>query len=251
MPYSQPEKPVTLYIPEVCADMDEKTYLLELMTNLEDDEAIALVREMMGKGIEPLSLLNICLEGMKAVGEKFFKGQYYVAALIMAGEMMGQILEIINCHNFRDAGHLPPCVGKVLIGTIEGDIHNIGKNLAGGVLMAAGFEVHDLGVDVAPEIFLAETLNHKPDIVGISMLLYTCYPALKRAVDLLKTMVPTGCKKPKIIVGGGALEKSSYAKLGADARVIDISQMVDLCSYLIRGQSRFSRSAGHKAVSNG
>lgn len=217
--------------------MEMKARLLELITDLEDEKAIALVKKMIGEGADQRLLLDICLEGMSAVGEKYIKGQYYVAALIMAGELMGSILRLINLENLRKNDDRPSSVGSILIGTIEGDIHDIGKNLAGSVLLAAGFEVHNLGVDVAPEIFLAETLNRKPDIVGISMLLYTCYPHLKRAVELLKTMVPTGYKRPKVIIGGGALEKKSYIKLGADAWATDISKLVDLCSQLVGGRT--------------
>ena len=173
-------------------------------------------------------VLLTALEGLKAVGRRYESGEYYVSALIMAGEIMRLILDSV----YETAPIFAPTsedFGKVLLGTIEGDIHDLGKDLVKEVLLCHGFEIHDLGVDVAPEVFLAKAIELQPDIVGISVLISTSIPALTKAVHHLKTMMPNGYRKPGVVVGGGAMDQPFFEHTKADIWCQDIMELPRLC----------------------
>lgn len=212
---------------------DSRSRLQTLITELDDENTLELVRNLLAGGADRLELLDACLEGLNAVGRKYEDGHYYVAALVMAGELMGQILAEINIQALElEPGQMGP-KGSILLGTIEGDIHDLGKDLVKGVLQTSGFVVYDLGVDVAPEIFMAEAIRRQPDLVGISVLLNTSRQPLKRAVDLLKTMMPPGQKRPRLIIGGGAVSQDFFEISGADVWSRDLLEVAAQCSRLI------------------
>lgn len=212
---------------------NDKNRLMTLITDLEEESTLNLIQKLMADGTDRLELLDACLAGLNAVGGKYENGHYYVAALVMAGEMMGRILEVIKIQGLEESGGRRMVEGSVLIGTIEGDIHDLGKDLVKGVLHTSGFMVYDLGVDVAPEMFMAEAIKRQPDLVGISILLNTSRYALKRTVELLKTMMPAGQKRPRVIIGGGAVCQEFFGLCGADAWCRDIMKITSQCSQLI------------------
>ena len=212
---------------------ESRSRLQTLITELDEENTLELVRGLLADGADRLEFLDACLEGLNAVGRKYENGQYYVAALVMAGELMGQILEEINIRALEKVPDHQGHRGSIIIGTIEGDIHDLGKDLVKGVLQTSGFMVYDLGVDVAPEIFMAEAIHRQPDLVGISVLLNTCRHPLKRAVDLLKTMMPPGQKRPRLVIGGGAVSQDFFEVSGADVWSRDLLKIAAQCSQLI------------------
>jgi len=208
--------------------METMQQLINNIAELEEDGALAGAEELLRAEVGGREVLRAALEGLKVVGRRYEAGEYYVAGLVMAGEIMRQILEMVADISpiFGDNGGQ---TGTVVLGTIEGDIHDLGKDLVKEVLVSHGFAVHDLGVDVAPEVFLAETIQLQPDLVGISILISTSYPALTRAVTHLKTMVPAGFKRPGIIVGGGAMDQAVFEHIKADIWCQDVMSAAALC----------------------
>ncbi|MDR1045629.1 MAG: cobalamin-dependent protein [Candidatus Adiutrix sp.] len=207
--------------------------LVEVISVLDEDEALVLARELVEVDYPGHLLVRRSLEGLKIVGRKYEEGQYFAAALVMAGEIMRQILEMIN---------LTPAGGEnsaqnetpgtvVLLGTIAGDIHDLGKDLVGEILKSHGYLVHDLGVDVAPEVFLSETISRRPDLVGISILISSSYPRLLKAVDLVRTMLPPGYRRPGVIIGGGAVNEMVFRHCQADLWCPDILKLPEVCRH--------------------
>ena len=201
--------------------------LTAAIADLDEDLSLEVADRLLGE-ISGREILNLALEGLKIVGGRYEAGEYYVAGLVMAGEIMRQILQMVSA---RSPVALPEGerAGVVVLGTVEGDIHDLGKDMVKEVLAANGFEVYDLGVDVAPEVYLAETIRFQPDLVGLSILISTSYPALTKAVTQLRTMIPAGFKRPGIMIGGGAVDETVFEHIQADLWCRDLMAMGDIC----------------------
>jgi 5-methyltetrahydrofolate--homocysteine methyltransferase len=153
------------------------------------------------------------------IGKRFEEGTYFVPELIMAGEMMKTASELMMPLVTAKQGEETSKIGKFLLGTVEGDIHDIGKDIVHMLLDINGFEVRDLGVDVPAKRFWDEYKEFQPDIVGMSGLLTLAYESMKQVVDGLKEM---GVRdKVKIIIGGGQVDEHASKYVGADAWVND------------------------------
>jgi methanogenic corrinoid protein MtbC1 len=186
--------------------------LIELIADLKEREAMALIKDMLADGVEPTRVMDICIQGMHQVGQRFENRQYFISALIMAGDIMRQateILEINFLHRKSDESK-----GVILLGTIQGDIHDLGKNLFGILARCEGFEVVDLGVDVAPERFLEQAKKVKPDLIGISCLLTSVLPELKTALDLLRRELPG--HHARVIIGGHCIDEHIFRHVQSD-----------------------------------
>lgn len=209
--------------------MEEKANnLINCIAKLDEDEALILARDILESGTPGQDLLHYALEGLQVVGKKYEDGGCYLAGLVMAGEIMRSIVELIReISPIRTEGE--KASGTIVLGTIEGDIHDLGKDLVREVLQSHGFVIHDLGVDVAPEQFLAKTIQIQPDLVAISILIRTCYQALSRAVTQIKTMIPAGFKRPGIIIGGGAVDEVVFEHVKADIWCPDIMDLTGQC----------------------
>lgn len=211
------------------------------LADLDEDLALELAAGLLEK-LSGRDILNLTLEGLKIVGRRYETGEYYVAGLVMAGEIMRQILAMISAHS--PLTHLEgERAGVVLVGTVEGDIHDLGKDMVKEVLSANGFEVHDLGVDVAPEVYLAETIRVQPDLVGLSILISSSYPALTKAVTQLRTLIPAGFKRPGIIIGGGAVDETVFKHIQADLWCRDLLSMGKICQEWIAGRNGATKTA--------
>jgi len=163
-------------------------------------------------------------KGMEIVGEKYEKGEYFLAELIMAGETMKEGMKVLEPYL---KGSEVEKIGKVVIGTVKGDLHDIGKNIVATLLGAAGFEVIDLGVDVPPEKFVEAVKHNNPDIVGMSALLTTTMIEMENVIKALKE---SGVRdKVKIIIGGAPVTKEYAEKIGADAAARDAIEGVNIC----------------------
>jgi methylmalonyl-CoA mutase cobalamin-binding domain/chain len=205
--------------------------LITAITGMDEDESLRIVREMLEGGIEPMQILDLCRRAMEVIGNGFETGEYFLPDLIMSGEILGQIAELVKPRlgeEARDKG-----LGRVLIGTVAGDIHDLGKNIVIFLLEVNGFEVIDLGVDVAPERFVEEIRKQNPQVVGMSCLLTIAYDAMKKTVDAISE---AGLRdKVKIMVGGGTVDEQVRSYAGADAFGADAVAAVSLARTWIEG----------------
>ncbi|MEM1585843.1 MAG: corrinoid protein [Candidatus Bathyarchaeia archaeon] len=163
-------------------------------------------------------------KGLEIVGEKYEKEEYYLAELVVAGEIVKEGMKVIEPHLKSDETGK---IGKVVIGTVRGDLHDIGKNIVATLLRATGFEVIDLGVDVPPERFVDAVKEHKPDVVAMSALLTTTMDEMGNVIKALKE---AGLRdKVKVIVGGAPITEEFAKKIGADAAAKDAVEGVNIC----------------------
>lgn len=215
---------------------DPRADLIRCVSDLQEDEALALVRARLENNDDPLQIVEDCQEGLRQVGERYERREYYLSGLIMAGEIFRQVMELLApLIQQRFSGHES---GVILLGTVAGDIHDIGKNSLSLLLISYGFTVHDLGVDVPAADFLAAATVHRPDIVGLSGLLTSSYDAMRDTIRLLRTVGDPAIAALPIIVGGNQINQQVCDYIGADAWVTDAMAGVRLCQQLITKEVR-------------
>ena len=225
--------------------MDEKLQLekldrlKKLIVSLNEVAVLQAVVDLLHDGVSPHDILLCFQNALAEIGEMYQRGEYYVAGLILSGEIMRQSMRFLMPRLVKEEGAVGRS-GLVIIGTIEGDIHDLGKNMASYFLEAHGFEVIDLGVDVPPRVFLKEILQREPDAVGISLLLTSCLEPLGRLVHLVRETYH-GRQTPPIFVGGGFLTASTdpaltaeVSRLGVDYVVRDAYDTLNLCLELTK-----------------
>lgn len=213
---------------------EELEKLKKLFVSLNEVAVLQAVANLLHDGVGPHEILQCFQDSLAEIGEMYQRGQYYVAGLILSGEIMRQSMRLLMPRLVKEGGNIGRS-GLVIIGTIEGDIHDLGKNMASYFLEAHGFEVVDLGVDVPPRVFLKEILQREPDAVGVSLLLTSCLEPLRRLVHLVRETYH-GRQSPPIFVGGGFLSAMSdstlaagMADLGVDYVVRDAFESLNLC----------------------
>jgi len=186
----------------------------ECIVNLDMDGAIENVKKALENKISPVEIVSKSIvEGMSIVGEKFEKGEYFLSELIVAGEIGKEIVKLLDPYLKAEEARMKK-LGKVVIGTVRGDLHDIGKNIVAMMLEAAGFEVIDLGADVPPERFVEAVKEHDANIVAMSALLTVTMPEMKNVIDELKK---AGLRdKVKVIVGGAPVTEEYAKSIGAD-----------------------------------
>jgi methanogenic corrinoid protein MtbC1 len=187
--------------------------LINAIADMREEEALKLVKEMVEGGSDPMSILESAREAMDIVGQRYEEGTYFLPELMLAGEVLRQITEILK----PELAKLPEVQrrGKVLIGTVEGDIHDIGKNIVTFMLDVNGFEVLDLGVDVPPQKFVDAIQDFQPEVVGLSGFLTLAFDSMRDTVEAIKT---AGLRdKVKIMIGGGQIDDMIREHAGADA----------------------------------
>jgi len=198
--------------------------LVEFMANMKEQEALGLAKEMLDGEDDPLKVLDLCRQAVEIVGKRFEEGKYFLPELIMAGEMLRQISEMAK--PLMQKEQEIERSGTVVIGTVEGDIHDIGKDIVTFLLDVNGFEVHDLGVDVPRLKFVDAIQKVKPQVVGMSGLLTLAYDAMKNTVDAI---VEAGLRdNVKIMIGGGGMSEEVREYAGADAYGPDAMAAVNL-----------------------
>lgn len=189
-----------------------------------------LIEEALAEGCKPIDILNQGLiDAMGIVGEKFKAGEIYVPEMLVAARAMKEGVEILKPLLVSEQ---TSSSGKFIIGTVEGDLHDIGKNLVAMMIESAGFTVIDLGVDVGPEKFI-EAIKANPDckLVGLSALLTTTMPALNKAVTAI---IEAGLKSQvKIMVGGAPISQEFADKIGADAFAADAATAASIAKELV------------------
>jgi 5-methyltetrahydrofolate--homocysteine methyltransferase len=185
--------------------------LATALSNLEEEKVLETVRSMLNKGIDPKDIINALREGMDKIGKMFERGEAFIADLDIAADIFKKAVEIIKPHlKVVERGK-----GRVVIGTVEGDIHDIGKNLVALMLEISGYEVIDLGVDVSADKFAEAIEKYNPDVIGMSALMTTTMLNQKKIIEELKKR---GLRnRVKIIVGGAPTTEAWAREIGADA----------------------------------
>jgi len=197
--------------------------LSSLIAEIEETKTLAAVREALSQGTDPLSLVESLRDGMSIVGERFESKEYFLPDLIMAGEIFKEAIALIEPHL---AGGSATSRGAVVVGTVQGDIHDIGKNLVATMLRCSGFEVHDLGVDVPPEAFVNKARETGAKLVALSGLLTLAFDAMKNTVEAL---AEAGLRETtKIMIGGGPVNEVVLEFCGADSYGKDPTEAVRL-----------------------
>lgn len=209
--------------------MDKK--LLELMADLMEEKVIALVKEKIQQGVDPMSILDEARSAMEVVGKRFENGQYFIPDLIMAGEILREISEIVKPYLEKVSG--PKKISKVIMGTVAGDIHDIGKDIVTFMLDVSGFDVLDLGVDVPVEVFVEKIKEFQPQVLGLSGFLTLAFNSMKQTVEAIEQ---AGLRdKVKIMIGGGQIDEEVRKYVKADAYGKDAVAGVNLCKQWIGG----------------
>ena len=206
--------------------------LIDAVVNMREKEAVEMAKKMIDDGGDPLKVLDACKEAMGTVGKRFEKGEYFLPELIMAGEMLRQISEIVKPKLTGDVK--TERLGKVIIGTVEGDIHDIGKDIVVFMLDVNGFEVLDLGIDVPVQKFVDAVKEFQPAVVGLSGFLTLAFDAMKATVEAISA---AGLRdKIKIMIGGGQIDEEVRKYAGADAYGLDAMDAVSLTKGWIAGK---------------
>ena len=188
--------------------------LIQAMVEMQEADALQKTRRLLADGIDAMAILDACSTAMQTVGERFEKGEYFLPHLMMAGTMLNQISEIVKPHVTKD-GMAAESKGKVLLGTVKGDIHDIGKNMVSFLLEANGFEVQDIGIDQHPDAFVAAVQTFRPDVVGMSGLLTLAFDSMQATVEAIET---AGLRDNlRIIIGGAQVTEHVRKYTGADA----------------------------------
>ena len=199
--------------------------LVNLMADLNEDETIALVKDLIKQGTDPLSILDDARLAMEAVGKRFEKCEYFIPDLMMAGEILKGISDIVK--PLLTGGQAAQKKGKVLIGTVAGDIHDIGKDIVTFTLDVSGYDVMDIGIDVPVDVFVEKIKGFGPQVVGLSGFLTLAFDSMKKTVEALET---AGIRdKMKIMIGGGQMDDEIKKYVKADAYGKDAIAAVNLC----------------------
>ncbi len=185
--------------------------LIDAITEMREEDALAITNQLLDGGIAPMEILDACKAAMDIIGERFEKGEAFIPELILAGEMMTAISEVLKPHLTAEAPKAK--LGKVVIGTVEGDIHDIAKDIVAFMLDINGFEVTDLGVDVPPAKFVEAVKETGAKIVGLSGFLTLAYDPMK---DTVKALRDAGLDV-KIMIGGGQINEQIREYTSADA----------------------------------
>jgi corrinoid protein of di/trimethylamine methyltransferase len=206
--------------------------LKEAVVSCDLDNVEALAKAALSSGTDPLMAIQDGLaSGIQEVGEKYGRGEAYLPELVMAATVMKKGVSVLEPHIPK--GTQRSSAGKVVIGTVEGDIHDIGKSLVGTILGTNGFEVTDLGVDISTDKFVGAAAAEKPRILGMSALMTT---TMIRMPDVISTLASKGIRKDMVIMVGGAPTTKEWAKeIGADAQAGDAVEASELAKKLVKG----------------
>jgi len=183
------------------SNTERSAALIAAIADLREETTLSFVRQRLEDGDDPLQVIKDCQEGMRQVGLRYEQRQYYLSGLIMADEISSQVMALAQpMVEHQVSGQAS---GRILLGTVQGDIHDLGKNIVNMLLSCHGFAVHDLGIDVSPATFAGQVEQVRPHLVGLSGLLTSAYDAMRETVTLLRA----GGYQGPIIIGGGQVNE--------------------------------------------
>jgi len=207
---------------------DQEKQLVTWLADMNEDDAFALAKKMLlEEGANPMRVLDLCRQAMDIVGKRFEQGEYFLPELVLAGEMLENIGAVAKPLIKQGPGGEPKKLAKVLIGTVHGDLHDIGKNIVTFMLDINGFDVKDIGIDVPVKTFVDEINEFKPDVVGLSGFLTLAFDSMKETIAAIQE---AGLRnKLKIMIGGGQVDEAVRNYTGADAFGTNAIEAVSLC----------------------
>jgi 5-methyltetrahydrofolate--homocysteine methyltransferase len=210
--------------------MSDLSSLIKAVISGDRDKAVQLAMEAVNTGINPEEIITKGLQlGMMTVGEKFSSGEYFLPDMLMAARAMKSALEVLQPLLAKSG---LPTLGRVVIGTVQGDMHDIGKNVVATFLGGSGFEVYDLGLNVSAQQFVNAVREKKADILGLSALLTTTMPTMGQTIkDLEKAGLRS---RVKVIVGGAPVTAEFARFIGADAHARDGGEAIPVCRKLVQ-----------------
>ncbi len=204
--------------------------LSDKLVELDGEGCAAVAQEAVSAGLDPMEAIGVLTDTIHTIGEKFHKGDLFLPDLIGAGAAMEAAMIVLN-KELLVKGLERESLGTVVIGTVRGDVHSIGKDIVRTMLTAGGFVVHDLGVDNSAEKFIAAVREHNPNIIAMSALLTTTVKEQEVVIDNLKE---AGLRESvKVMVGGGALDQAFAEKIGADGYGSTAAEAVMLAKELV------------------
>jgi methanogenic corrinoid protein MtbC1 len=209
----------------------KRQLLIDNLLELEEDIVLDLVRRRLADGDDPFQIIEDAQEGMRLVGLRYEQRQYYISGMMMAGEIFREAMEIVQPALAQRVQ--ASSSGHILLGTVRGDIHDIGKNIFGLLMRSHGFNVSDIGVDIPPEQFLEEALRLRPDIIGLSGVLTISYDSMKETVQQIRRLEDARLAQTPFILGGGTINAMVCAYVGAEYWATDAMFGVQLCKQII------------------
>jgi len=209
-----------------------KEKLVTAIADMNEEEAMNLARAMLDAGDDPQVVLDACTEAMLIVGARYDAKEYFLPELIIAGDMMKRIGNLVKPKLRAQVAQAKP-LGTIVIGTVAGDIHDIGKDVVSFMLSVNNFQVYDLGVDVSAVAFVAKIREVQPEIVGLSGFLTLAFDQMKRTVQAIQE---AGLRdRVKIMIGGAIMDASAAQYVGADAYGASASAAVKLAQFWTGG----------------
>jgi len=203
--------------------------LINLMADLQEEETLSLVNTLIQEGANPLDILSDARSAMEIVGKRFETAEYFIPDLMMAGEILKGISDIVK--PLLQSSDTSAKKGKVLIGTVAGDIHDIGKDIVTFMLDVSGYDVLDIGIDVPIQVFVDKIKEFQPSVVGLSGFLTLAFDSMKKTVEALEK---AGLRDNlKIMIGGGQMDDEVRKYVRADAYGKDAVAAVNLCKQWI------------------
>jgi methanogenic corrinoid protein MtbC1 len=187
--------------------------LINAISDMNEDKAIAITRDLLTRNEDPLAIVRSCSAAMEVIGKRFEAGEYFLPELMLAGDLVKHISDLAKPALHGSEGEAKR--GTIVLGTVKGDIHNIGKDIVAFLLDVNGFEVHDVGVNVDPAVFVKAIQDYKPAVVGLSGLLTVAYDSMKSTVQAIEA---AGLRdQVKIMIGGAQVSETIRQYAGADA----------------------------------
>ena len=210
------------------APTDQEKQLVEWLADMREEDALPLAQRMLlEEHADPMRVLELCRNAMDIVGKRFQAGEYFLPELVLAGEMLEKIGAIAKPLIKQAPGAAKTSLGRVLIGTVHGDLHDIGKNIVTFMLDINGFEVRDIGIDVPVQTFIDEVTSFRPAVLGLSGFLTLAFDSMKETIEALDA---AGLRKQlKIMIGGGQIDDAVRTYTGADAFGTTAIEAVALC----------------------
>jgi methanogenic corrinoid protein MtbC1 len=219
--------------------------LRNALVELDERTTLDLTRQLLAqRRVTPVSILNTCQQALKVVGERYERQEYFISGLIMAGELFKEVLDLVQPPQEQIQG--ATTAGTVVLGTVAGDIHDIGKNMFGTSLRGFDFKVIDLGVDVSPERFLAEVTRSRPQLVCLSGLIMTAFESMKATVRLLRSQEEHLGYRPFVVLGGAIIDGRVCQYAEADSWSTDAMEGVRICQGLVARAGEPGASGVHE-----
>ncbi len=206
--------------------------LARAFAELNDEAAMTLIKNKIAAGIDPLSVVKELQAGMEIFGEQCKNGNFFISDLILAGDLFQQAMQLLEPRLKEQ--NSPQNGPRIVLGTVKGDIHNLGKDILAILLKASGFKVYDLGINVSPEVFVQHLKETGSGILGLSGLITPSFESMKATIQAVEA---AGLReKVKVIIGGGVVSEIARHYCGADSYSTDAMQGLEWCRQAARGR---------------